>query len=514
MMHPAILRSSSVSLREALPKARWIGQGDVIAASCTSDWRACRPGDVFFALTTADGDGHENAALAVERGAAAVVVERLVPLTDQATGGKSVPQLLVRDSRAALARVCQALAGNPSRALNTIGITGTAGKTVTSMLLASIIEASGQAAGVMSSLGHSDSLSQSPSSAGTPAAPEFADWLRRMKTAGCDHAVLEISSRALAQRRVAGIGLDAAVLTNIRQEHLDEHNTARAYRQIKRRIFSLLKPGGLAIVNADDHRCRSLVSKIRGPVLTYALHAEADVTASVIERCRSEQTFYLIAGSDSAPVRTRMIGDHHVSNCLAAAAAGLGLGLDLETIVRGLEAVERIPGRLERLECGQPFGVFVDMAAAPETLALAIKTVRQVTSGRVYVVCGSRGGSDRAQRALIGRVVERGCHVPVLTSDDPGHEEPLQIAHDLLDGFAKPQRAQVIPNRAAAIRWALSQAGEGDAVLIAGKGDRSGQLVGSRRLKHDDREIACEWLYSQAESAEAVALPRRFRVVG
>lgn len=506
MMQPAVLRERAVSLREALPKARWIREGDIRFDSCTADWRVCRPGDVFFALTTAEGDGHEDAALAVEKGASAVVAERLVPV--------DAPVVLVKDSRAALARVCQALAGDPSRRLRTIGITGTAGKTVTSMLLASILEAAGQSAGVMSSLGHSDSLTQAAATSETPTAPEFADWLRRMAVAECDNAVLEISSQALAQRRVSGIGLDAAVLTNIQQDHLDEHNTARAYHKIKRRIFSLLKTGGLAVINADDHRCSSLIPQLTGPVLTYALHAEADVTASVIERCRSEQAFLLSAGDDSAVVRTRMIGDGHVSNCLAAATVGLALGLELATIVRGLEAVDRIPGRLERLECGQPFGVFVDGSSAPETLAQAIKTVRQVTGGRVFVVCGSRGGADRNQRALVGRVLERGCHVPVLTSDDPGHEEPLEIAHGLLDGFAKPSKAQVIPDRAAAIRWALSHAREGDSVLISGKGDRTGQLIGRKRIKHDDREVACQWLYSQGEAAEPLVGPRRFRVVG
>jgi UDP-N-acetylmuramoyl-L-alanyl-D-glutamate--2,6-diaminopimelate ligase len=506
MMHPTVLRPGSVSLREALPKARWLREGDVLASSCTSDWRVCRPGDVYFALTTADGDGHEDASLAMEKGAAAIVAERLVPV--------DAPQILVRDSRAALARVCQALAGHPSRELRTIGITGTAGKTVVSMLVASILEAAGQTAGVMSSLGHSDSVTQRQASPGIPTAPEYADWLRRMVAAGSGHAVLEIASQALAQRCVSGIGLDVAVLTNIKQDHLDEHNTARAYQKIKRRIFKLLKPGGLAVVNVDDHRCRSLASKLAGPVLTYALHAEADISADVLERCLSEQTFLLAAGDDTAPVRTRMIGDHHVSNCLAAAAVGLSLGIDLETIARGLEAVDRLPGRLERLECGQPFGVFVDGAATPETLSLAIKSVRQVTRGRVIVVCGSRGGGDRSQRALLGRVLERGCHVPVLTSDDPGHEEPLEIVHGLLDGFERPHKARVMPDRAAAIRWALAEARPGDAVLIAGKGDRSGQLIGRKRLKHDDREVACEWLYSQGDVAPAATTPRRFRVVG
>jgi UDP-N-acetylmuramoyl-L-alanyl-D-glutamate--2,6-diaminopimelate ligase len=503
-MRRALVRSASVSLREALPKSRWLREGDLAVSSCTSDWRACRPGDLFFALTTADDDGHEHAAAAIERGAVGIVAERLVPV--------DAPVVLVKDSRAALARVCQALAGNPSRDLRTIGVTGTAGKTVVSMLIASILEAAGQTAGVMSSLGHSDSVVQRAATGSTPTAPEFADWLRRMATAGCDNGVLEISSRALAQRRTSGIELDCAVLTNIKDDHLDEHNTLDAYHQIQRRIFRLLKPGGLAIVNADDHRCRNLLPKLDAACLTYALHAEADITAQVLERCRSEQVFMIAAGDDTAVVRTQIIGDSHVSNCLAATAVGLSLGLDLTTIARGLESVERLPGRMERLECGQPFGVFVDGAQTPETLAQTIKSLRQVTTGRVLVVAGSPTDTPATRRAMLGRVLERGCHLPVLTSDDPGYEEPLEIAHQLLDGFQRPGKAQIIPDRAAAIRWALSQAREGDCVLIAGKGDRGGQLLGKKRAAHDDREVACQWLYSRGE--EQLAARPRFRVVG
>lgn len=506
-MHPTQLRPAPISLRETLKKARWLRDGDVRVTSCVSDWRACRPGDLFFALTTADDDGHEHAAAAISRGAVAVVAERLVVV--------DAPVILVRDARAVLSRVCQALAGHPSRDLRTIGITGTAGKTTVSMLIASIVEAAGETAGVMSSLGHSDSLVQRAASSATPTAPEFADWLRRMNTAGCDNAVLEVSSRALAERRVSGIGLDAAVLTNIKDDYLDLHNTFQAYRQIKRRIFKLLKPGGLAVVNADDHRCRALLPKIKAACLTYAIHAEADIQAEVQERCLSEQTFLLTAGDDTAAVRTRIIGDAHVSNCLAATAVGLAMGFDLLTIVRGLEKVDRLPGRMERIECGQPFGVFVDAAATPETLSQAIKTLRQATRGRVFVVAGSREGTAANRRALLGRVIERGCHVPVLTSDDAGHEEPLQIAHDMLDGFQRPGKAQVIPERAAAIRWALSQAGEGDCVLVAGKGDRAGQRIGRKRTAHDDREVACAWLYDQgADEIKRQSVRPRFRVVG
>src|SRR4029450_10525320 len=172
-------------------------------------------------------------------------------------------------------------------------------------------------------------------------------------------------------------------------------NTPQAYRRAKRRLFTLLKAGGLAVINADDHRSRSLLPSLDVPCLTYGLHAEADVSAQVIERHRSEQTFLLTAGGDTIPVRTRMIGDHHVSNCLAAAAVGLASDIDLTTVVQGLEAIDRVPGRLERLECGQSFGVFVDGAATPETLALSIRAVRRVTSGRVIVIAGCPGSGDK-----------------------------------------------------------------------------------------------------------------------
>lgn len=502
-MHQTQLHGGPVSLRQTLPRARFLTDSDLWTSSCSADWRCLRAGDVFFAITTAEDDGHEHAAQAIRRGAVAVVAERLLPI--------EAPQVLVRDSRSALARVCQALAGNPSRELRTIGITGSAGKTVTSMLVASIFEAAGDAAGVMSSLGHSDSVVQAAPLGETPTAAEFASWLARMNVAGSSAAVLELSSRALAERRASGIELEAAVLTNIHNEHLEEHNSAAAYQKIKRRIFGLLKPSGLAIINADDHRCRNALADLRCGCLTYGLHAEADITASVVERHASEQTFLLSAGDDAAPIRTRMIGDFHVSNCLAAAAVGLASGLTLETIVRGLEAVDRIPGRLERLECGQPFSVFVDAAAWPESLALSIRTVRQVTRGRVFVVFGPRENCDPARRALLGRVLERGAHVPIITSDEPGRREPLSVTHDVLDGFDRPHKAHVIPNRATAIHFALEQARPGDAVLIAGRGDRVSLSTGAIQQTYDDREVACGWIYNDSSAPRA---NQRFRLVG
>jgi UDP-N-acetylmuramoyl-L-alanyl-D-glutamate--2,6-diaminopimelate ligase len=483
-MHRTQLREA-ISLRETLPKAHFLAEGDVLARSCAADWRACQAGDVFFAVTTADDDGHEHAFRAVERGATAIVAERLLPA--------AVPQVLVRDSRAALSRVCQALAGNPSDALSTIGIAGSVGKTTTAMLMAAIFEAAQQAAGVMSSLGNSDSLTQSGPDGATPTAPEYASWLARMQTAGCEAAVLEMSSQALAERRVSGIHLDAAIITNIKNDLPDPEFLPGTFQKIVQRIFKLLKAGGVAVVNADDHRCRRFVTQAGPACLTYGLHAEADVTASVVERSISEQTFFLAAGGDVSPVRTRIIGDPHVSNCLAAATTALALGYDLDAIVRGLEMVERIPFRMERLECGQPFGVVLDSARGPESLAQAIRAVRQVTRGRVHVVIRPPFECTSARRALLGRVPERGAHAAILTGEETG------LAHDVIDGFERPARARIIPSRGEAIRYCLYSAQPGDVVLVAGCEADS------------DREVALDWLFDRPAEQASKA---RFRVVG
>jgi UDP-N-acetylmuramoyl-L-alanyl-D-glutamate--2,6-diaminopimelate ligase len=498
-------QGGAISLRQTLAKAQFLASEDVFVSSCAADWRACRSGDVFFALTTADDDGHERAAEAIDRGAVAVVAERLLPV--------SVPQVLVRDSRAAMARVCQALAGNPSRNLRTVGIAGSAGKTVTSMLMASIFEAAGDAVGVMSSLGHSDSLVQQSPTGMTPTAPEFATWLERMQAARCASAVLELPAEAIAQRGTSGIGLDTAILTNLHGGN--GQVSPRAASLMVERFLRHRKAGGVAVINADDHRCRRLLGELDGACLTYAMHAEADVTASVLERHASEQTFLLSAGGDCAPVRTRIIGDAHVQNCLAAAASGLALGLELETIVRGLENVERVPGRMERLECGQGFGVYVDAAHTAQTLTLAIKAVRQVTRGRTFVVFGPDNRSSAAHRALLGRVIERGAHVAVLSSNEPGHSSPLPVMHELLDGFDRPHKARVIPNRTTAIRFALENAGPGDAVLIAGHDNWGSSVASGEQPASDDREIACEWLYGRAADVpRLLASANRFRIVG
>lgn len=479
-----------VSLRRLLPRAKILGANDIRVVSCSSDSRGCLPGDLFVAMEGARCDGHDYAEEAVANGATAILGERLLPL--------GVPMCLVDNSREAFARVCQALAGNPAERMTVIGVTGTLGKTTTSLLIANILKAAGAQVGVLSSLGYCDSREVDRAQGATPRPAELADWLARMHAAGCTHAVVEVSSKALAQHRIAGVRFDAVVLTNIRRNHLELHGTPENYVRAKRRIFEHLKPHGFCVLNADDRGSRGILDELAHPTLTVGADREANLTAAIVERHKSEQTFLLTAGRETAAVRTPLVGDHFLADCLAAVAVGLGLGVDLLTAVQGLESAPPIPGRLERVECGQPFGVFVDAARTPDALAATLRALRSVTSGRLLCVYGAEGQRSRSLRPLLGRAVERYADWGVITSDNPRRESPRKIAHDLLDGYRYPGAAHVLPDRAAAIEYALNKARPGDTVLIAGKGAEDFQIVGGRRLAFDDRAVARRWLYSRS----------------
>lgn len=496
-MSETIAAAPGVSLRALLPGARLFGGPDIQVTSCCGHWRECQPGDLFTALEQADGDGHDEAFAAIKRGASAVLAERLLPVT--------VPTCVVPDSREAFGRVCHALAGDPSRDLATIGVAGTYGKTIVSLLLGSILETAGASLGLLSSLGATDGESVMQLNHAEPTAAELAHWAQRVRTNEATHGIVELSSIALAQRRAAGMRFNGVVLTNIRRSDLDFHGSVVNYRQAISQIFSHLKPGGFAVVNADDAPSARLLDKLEVPVLTIGLHGEAELTAQVLERQASEQTFLISAGDETIPVSTRMIGDHHVYNCLSAAAVGLLLGIDLRTIVRGLESVDRVPGRLERIECGQPFSTFVDSAHTADSLAASLKALRQVTRGRLICVYGAEGGVRKDERPLLGRAVERCADLGIITTDRPGDEPPHEIAHDIIDGYAKAAKAHPLPDRARAIEYALSQAGPGDTVVIAGKGELPWANEDSRREEGDDADVVREWLFS--EGARPVPQP-------
>jgi UDP-N-acetylmuramoyl-L-alanyl-D-glutamate--2,6-diaminopimelate ligase len=487
-------RASGVRLRQVLPAGRMHRGDDFVATSCCIDAAQCAPGDLFVALTHAKRDTHDDVHKAIERGAMAVLCERLLPI--------DVPQCIVDDSRIALGQLAQELAGRPTDHLTAIGVAGTQGKTVTTHLIAAVLGAARQATGVLSSIGYSDSVEQRSPEVPTPTAPAFAHWLGRMVDRNCRAAVVEVSRRALAERRLAGAQFDAAVLTSLRPAATDDVSTLHVERQIQGRILEQLKTSGFVVANADDANVQTLLRKLDVPVLTYALHGEAEITATVLERHASEQTFLIHAGNETIAVCTEMIGDHHVRNCLAATATGLVLGIDLPTIARGLESQRFMPGRLQRVECGQPFNVYIDAARTPEMLAQALKAVRHVTPGRVICVAGAEGQRHKRTRAEIGRVVERLADEVIITSQNPRREEPLQIAHGILDGMTDVASPRLLPNRAKAIEWALSEALPGDSVVVTGLGEADYHVIGKKKHRHDDREVARRWLYEVGATRE------------
>ena len=488
--------SGVVSLGQLFPETLLHG-GDVTARGCSRDWRRIRHGDLFVAVVDEDGDGHEQARRAVDRGAVAVIAERPLQL--------AVPVCVVEDTREALGLVCQTLAGHPAQQQITVAVSGTSGKTVTGELIASVLRAAGHRTSSLTNLGWHDGSYLDANGDKALCHETLAHTLRQSADNACSHVVLEVSSAALAQRATAGIEWDLAILTNLRSDHLDLHGTLPNYRRAKARLFSQLTPNGCAVMNADDRASRNLLASVDRPALTFGTQSASQVSADLIEQLPSEQTFVLTTGDESIPVRTATTGTPHLTNCLAAATAGLALGIDLPTIARGLEELPVLPGRLERLDCGQDFSVFVDCADTPDQLGRALRALRSIIPGRLICVYGARSTHSRSSRAALGRVVERFSDLDIITNDNPGIEPHFQMVHDILDGYRRPAKARVMPSRADAITWALQQARSGDCVLVAGKGDRRGQYLSDGWHPWDDREYLRTSLYSNTTAPTSPA---------
>jgi len=412
----------------------------------------------------------------------------------------------VPDSREVVGLLSQALCHYPGRSMRLIAVTGTNGKTTTSTLVASILKAAGHATGLLGTLGYHDGNETAPASLTTPHAPELAAWLSRMRAQGCTHAVIEVSSHAIAERRIAGLEFAHVGLTNLGRDHLDYHASLQEYHQTKAELFGYLATGGVAVLNADDAPSLEQAPLLPGGLLTIGMDRAADITAHLVERYKSEQTFMLCAGEMTIPVRTAIIGDHHIYNCLMAAAIGLAEGIDLPTIVRGIEAVDRVAGRLERIECGQSFGVFVDFAHTADALQVSLSTLREVTPGKIICVFGAGGNRDALKRPLMGRAVESLADCMIVTTDNPRFEDPETIAAEILAGCKRAHDARWMPNRVEAIHYALSLAGPDDCVLIAGRGPEAHQIVGHERLPLDDRDVARRWLYNLEPQSQYGAL--------
>jgi UDP-N-acetylmuramoyl-L-alanyl-D-glutamate--2,6-diaminopimelate ligase len=474
--------SIAVNLRRLFLSASFVGCADVRVATATDKSHDCRPGMLFAAVRGAHLDGHDFVDEALRLGAAALLVERPQPHAD-------VPQCIVSDSRRAYAELCAALNGNPSKQLGVAAVTGTNGKTTTTWLIRAILRAAGRQTGVLGTIEYDDGVHTEHAHLTTPEAEVLSGWLAAMVRRRTTHAAIEMSSHALEQNRTAGTLLDVAIVSNITQDHFDYHRNYAAYRASKLRIFSHLKTSGVAVLNADDPGSLSCRSGAPQSVLTYGLERPADVTATVLEENLAGSHFLLQVGGESVPVHTRLIGRHNISNCLAAAAAALHFGLSATEIARGIETLNAVPGRMEAVEAGQPFGVFVDYAHTDDALRRCVAAARHLAVGRVICVFGAGGDRDRLKRPLLGQAAAT-ADLAVVTSDNPRSEDPEQIIRDILTGFPEgAARPHVEVDRAAAICWALSRAQPGDCVVIAGKGHETEQICGLQRHHFDDREV-------------------------
>jgi len=482
---------SGVLLDQLFSGSTRTGTGQVVANSCTSDCRQVQPGDIYVALPatgTCEEDGHDYAREAADKGAIAIVCERPVPVFN-------VPTYLVDDSRVAYGQLCQKLSGSPSQTLPVIAVTGTHGKSTTIALLESIFAMAGNHCGRISSLGTYDGISFSPG-LDNPSAPELANRLERMVAAGCSHALVEVSSLALSQESMAGIEFDAVCVTNVSEAHLNIHNSLQSYRKLKRRVLEYLSPQGITILNADDPVSSKWLTNITGPVLTYGTKGQAEITAEIIEVHSNEQIFLISAGNESVAVRTTMVGEQHVANCLAAAAMALSYGINLQTIAAGIEALPALPGRMERVDCAQGFPVFMDAADTAESLRVCLRTARRCSPGRVICVLGDTSSATYSEELAIAHVVRRMSDLAVVTRPFPEEEELVQDSQ-------KQAVVEIVENRAEAIACAIAIAQPDDIVVIAGSQTDPQWAYGTLPVEssHDEREVVRQLLLARQESS-------------
>ncbi len=472
------------------------GTTDVDVRRLVLDSRLARPGDAFFALPGAQADGARFAASAVAAGATVV----FGPSGLSASGCTLVE---VAEPRLALAQAAGRFHEHPSRTLRVVGVTGTNGKTTTTWLLEAIAAAAGWSTGLIGTTGVRTGGAARPSVFTTPEAPELQALLADMRASGVSCVAFEVSSHALAQRRAWGIACDACVFTNLTQDHLDYHVTMQAYLDAKLMLFDGRNGGRekacVAIVNADDPHTEAVCAAAERGDMRLLRFGSATAVAGR-DGVSLEQVTARVSGlelrlrempDDGAGARALklpMLGRFNAWNAAAAYAAARALGVPAETCVRGLERAPGVPGRLERIEAGQAFGVAVDYAHTPDALERALAACREHTAGRVLVVFGCGGDRDRGKRPLMGAAAARAADRAWVTNDNPRSEDPAAIAAEIVAG-APAGRLSVLLDRRAAIAAALAEARPEDLVLVAGKGHETTQTIGAQVLPFDDRVV-------------------------
>lgn len=453
-------------------------------AGLTTDSRQAGPGTLFIAVRGSVEDGHRYAPAAVGQGAAALVVERAV--------GLGRPEVVVRDGRRAAIALARAWYGRPADRLQLVGVTGTSGKSTTTLLVRHLLNERGTA-GAIGTLGAFDGAGQAvPSTAGsltTPGPVDLQATLAALVGRGVESVAMEASSHSLDQGRLDGLLFAGAVFTNLSREHLDYHPDMTHYRDAKLRLLELLAPGGTAAVNRDDPAW-DVIPSGRG-VVTFGFHPDAALRARDAVLGPVGSRFVVEGRFGTAEVSLPLPGEFNVSNALGAAAGALGLGLELPRVVERLATAPQVPGRMERL-VERPCVVIRDYAHKPDALERVLRTLGPLTRGRLIVLFGCGGDRDRGKRPIMGRIAAELADLVVVTSDNPRTEDPERILDEILAGVPDRSATRRIADRREAIRWALDEARADDTVLLAGKGHETYQIVGRDHLPFDEREIVRE----------------------
>lgn len=460
------------------------------------DSRKVGPGTLFVCIPGATVDGHDFASEAIRRGAVAILAEHPVADTD------SVPVLLTPDVKKALETISPWFFGDPAKRLRMIGVTGTNGKTTTTHIIRDVFNRAGRPCGVIGTLHTLIGDRILPVKNTTPDVLDLQAALAEMASGGMSAVAMEVSSHALALGRVAGCEFDAAVFTNMTQDHLDFHGDLNSYRDAKAQLFRQLdaadavKPGKTAIVNLDDPVGRFMLEQTQARAITYGIEQAADLRAVDIsirpEGCR----FRIVGAMADLLIQSRLTGLFNVYNLLAAASVAYAEGIGANEIKAALETFSHVPGRFERVDIGKPFSVIVDYAHTPDGLENVLCTAKQFVSGRLIAVFGCGGDRDRTKRPIMGALAARYADQVIVTSDNPRSEDPEFIIGQIMAGIASAgaqSRTEKIADRRQAIHRALAMAGPGDVILVAGKGHETYQILADRTIHFDDREVVREW---------------------
>ncbi|WP_368503986.1 UDP-N-acetylmuramoyl-L-alanyl-D-glutamate--2,6-diaminopimelate ligase [Alkalihalophilus sp. As8PL] len=450
------------------------------------DSREVQEGTLFFCIPGYTVDGHDYAHQAVKSGAVAVVAERELPQLD-------VPTIIVRDIKRAMARIANLFYQDPTSSLHLIGVTGTNGKTTVTHLLEQIMRDGKKKTGLIGTMYTKIGDQQLNTQNTTPESITLQKRFKEMVDAEVDTALMEVSSHALHLGRVRGCDFNVAVFTNLTPDHLNYHETMEAYMYAKGLLFAQLgnrySNDKVAIFNCDDQATNELLNMTTVDAITYGIKNHADVMAKDIQISSNGTTFMLSAFQEEIEINMKLIGMFSVYNALAAASAALVSGIPLETVKESLESVEGVAGRFEPVDAGQDYTVIVDYAHTSDSLENVLTTVKEFAKGNISVVVGCGGDRDRTKRPVMAEIATKYADHAIFTSDNPRSEDPKQILDDMVTGLAA-QNFSVCLDRKDAIYQAVNQAQKNDILVIAGKGHETYQIIGSKTIHFDDREVA------------------------